>query len=161
MCQYELLVQIYRHKYLTVQRPDDPDFFLNPAGCARRFTVAKDEEISRLDFLMKKIRKDRVVLRQALKIEQQGIVPALLEHIPDLADRLDVHVRVRHENPSAFRWLAVCQGDPTCNENGTLPKLTSYLYPISPPCPLWVISGHLQCKMACPLYPESGQVQCN
>jgi hypothetical protein len=22
-------------------------------------------------------------------------------------------------------------------------------------CPLWVISGHLQCKKACPLYPES------
>ena len=21
-------------------------------------------------------------------------------------------------------------------------------------CPLWVISGHLQCKMACPLYPQ-------
>ena len=21
-------------------------------------------------------------------------------------------------------------------------------------CPLWVISGHLQCKKACPLYPQ-------
>ena len=23
-------------------------------------------------------------------------------------------------------------------------------------CPLWVISGHMQCNTACPLYPESG-----
>src|SRR5215470_9219852 len=22
------------------------------------------------------------------------------------------------------------------------------------PCPLWVISGHVQCKRACPLYPQ-------
>jgi hypothetical protein len=22
-------------------------------------------------------------------------------------------------------------------------------------CPLWVISGHMQCKKACPLYPKS------
>ena len=22
------------------------------------------------------------------------------------------------------------------------------------PCPLWVISGHMQCKMACPLCPR-------
>ena len=21
-------------------------------------------------------------------------------------------------------------------------------------CPLWVISGHLQCKKSCPLYPQ-------
>ena len=21
-------------------------------------------------------------------------------------------------------------------------------------CPLWVISGHMQCKKACPLYPQ-------
>ena len=25
---------------------------------------------------------------------------------------------------------------------------------IRPQCPLWVISGHLQCKKECPLYPR-------
>ena len=28
-------------------------------------------------------------------------------------------------------------------------------------CPLWVKSGHVQCKRACPLYPQSGHVRCN
>jgi hypothetical protein len=30
---------------------------------------------------------------------------------------------------------------------------------LRPQCPLWVISGHLQCKTSCPLYPNSGHLQ--
>ena len=39
-------------------------------------------------------------------------------------------------------------------------QLRSDQLPLVTRCPLWVISGHMQCKKSCPLYPESGHVRC-
>jgi hypothetical protein len=94
-----------------------------------------------------------------------AISTAAMDHLDDRRgvrpdQRVDQFMRLRevieehHVSSSKRRPRPV---DPWYCE----PTIFLHDRPIGPSqCPLWVISGHLQCKTSCPLYPRKRTVRC-
>jgi|GEM_PF-4487540 len=64
--------------------------------------VAKDKPIAFLDFIADEFGQARVVRFQALEEKQDRIVPAPFEFVADLANLLQIAVRVGDEDPRAL-----------------------------------------------------------
>jgi hypothetical protein len=66
------------------------DLLLHPIGILGVWTFAVDEPLTGLDFLADQFGQTRVIVLQSLEVEQQRIVPALLEFVADFTDFVQV-----------------------------------------------------------------------